>query len=159
MLVHKLIPLDDIKSMCLVICMRSVLENKHPGSDEEQPVKLHSATVAGEKPVCLGHGPESLSVRYTLLEWIGQPSVLIRADTVETQPLKPFARLHGDTTCTCFSSFGSCSTQAISDQRGSVCHNRSQFPPRPCAHEGATLFIPHKHPGCVHRGSRSARCE
>ena len=39
------------KSMCLLsISMCSVLENKRPGSNEEQTVKIHPAAVARGKP-------------------------------------------------------------------------------------------------------------
>ena len=72
----------------LSMCMCSVLENKHPGSNEEQAVRLHPAVEARENlrsSLCICVSWSVKSIRYTVLKLIRQPSVLIPAATVESQ--------------------------------------------------------------------------
>lgn len=143
--------------------MCSVLENKHPGSNEEQTVRIHPAVEARQNLRSLSasvRGPWSLS---DTLYWNWSKAAICIdscchcGESVTVTIHWP----HGDTIYICFNPFGGCSVQAQS------LANRAQYTTTgntvlqsvawPCAKCTHCMFDPSHLPRHVCRGSRSKR--
>ena len=112
----------------LSICMCSVLENKHPGSNEKQTVKIHPAAVAQENLrstlcICVSWAVKSVYQ----IHCTGSDRAAVCIDSCGHHGKAATVTihwLHGDTLYICFSPFGGCSMQALPGQPGSVHNHR-----------------------------------
>ena len=107
------------------ICMCSVLENKHPGSNEEQTVRIHPAVEARQNLRSPLHLCVVVREVYQIhCTEIDQAAICIDSCCHCGESVTVTIHwLHGDTIYICFSPFRGCSVQAQSGQPGSV-HNR-----------------------------------